>query len=111
MAHTTLDPLPPKSTGLISRISSTIFDIRFLGVLGQIAFIAILVTGVLTIGTNFAQNASKLGEAQFICRDGNFSYRCAYDFMDNGAGFDISDASLPYVNTDSFLVGLLYRRC
>jgi general L-amino acid transport system permease protein len=71
-------------------------------VLGQIAFIVILIVGARTIFANFAGNAAKLGSSQFICRDGSFSYRCAYDFMDNEAGFDISDAPLEYTNTDSY---------
>lgn len=79
-----------------------VFDVRFLGVLGQIGFILLVILGARAIGGNFAANASKLGEAQFICRDGSFSYRCAYDFMSSEAGFDISDTVLDYVNTDSY---------
>ena len=75
---------------------------RFLGVLGQIGFILLVVVSVRTIGTNFSKNVNKLGESQFICRDGTFSYRCAYDFMDSEAGFDISDSVLEYKNTDSY---------
>jgi len=106
MAHTTDLPTKPRRN-FFARIFSYIFDVRFLGVLGQIAFIAMLVFGAQTIGSNFTQNASKLGEAQFICRDGTFSYRCAYDFMDNNAGFDISDSPLDYETTDSFWWALL----
>ena len=84
------------------RVVSFLFDIRFLGVLGQIGFIALVIFGARIIGGNFAQNARKLGEAQFICRDGSFSYRCAYDFMQSEAGFDISDAPVEYTNTDSY---------
>lgn len=79
-----------------------LFDVRVLGVLGQIGFIILVVFGARAIGGNFAENASKLGESQFICRDGAFSYRCAYDFMDSEAGFDISDTALDYTNTDSY---------
>ncbi|MFK7801521.1 MAG: ABC transporter permease subunit [Anaerolineae bacterium] len=103
MAQISADPPPPsESTDLGSKIFSYIFDIRFLGVLGQIGFIFLLVFGALTLFSNFGNNINKLGEAQFRCRDGRVSYRCAYDFMDNEAGFDISDTSLDYVNTDSF---------
>jgi len=110
MAHMTDSPptypsKPKKS--FFARAFSYIFDVRFLGVLGQIAFIAMLVIGANTIVSNFASNSDKLGEAQFICRDGNFSYRCAYDFMDNNAGFDISDSPLQYETTDSFWWALL----
>ena len=101
MAQITTEPPPPQNS-IVDQITSYIFDVRFLGVLGQIAFIALVIFGFSGIGDNFAANASKLGEAQFICRDGRFSYRCALDFMDNEAGFDISDAPLGYVNTDSY---------
>ncbi len=88
-----------------------LFDVRVLGVLGQIGFILLVVFAARGIGGNFAENASRLGEAQFICRDGTFDYRCAYDFMDSEAGFDISDLPIDYVNTDpywrSFQVGVI----
>lgn len=102
MSQISATPSPPTSNSFVSRIASYIFDVRFLGVLGQIAFIIVLILGARTLFSNFAGNAAKLGEAQFICRDGSFSYRCAYDFMDNEAGFDISDAPLEYTNTDSY---------
>ncbi|HRW07664.1 MAG TPA: ABC transporter permease subunit, partial [Caldilineaceae bacterium] len=102
MAQTLASPPPTSNRGLFSRISSYIFDVRFLGVLGQIAFIVLIIFSVSSLGSNFAQNARKLGEAQFICRDGSFSYRCAYDFMEGNAGFNISDPPLAYETTDSF---------
>ena len=93
------------------KIVNSLFDVRVLGVLGQIGFIVLVILGVRALGGNFAQNASRLGESQFICRDGSFSYRCAYDFMDSEAGFDISDTSFEYINTDpywwAFTQGLL----
>lgn len=102
MAQISADPPPPESSSLGSKIVSYIFDIRFLGVLGQIAFIALLVLGALKIVSNFQGNADKLGDAQFRCRDGGSAYRCAYDFMTNEAGYDIGDTPLDYENTDSF---------
>lgn len=103
MAQTVASPPPPSvPRNFLARIVSYIFDVRFLGVIGQIAFIALIIIGVRTLGSNFSQNVEKLGEAQFICRDGNFSYRCAYDFMEGNAGFDISDSPLEYETTDSF---------
>ncbi len=109
MAQTTVSPPgsgadipPPEEQSIGSRVMSYIFDIRFLGVLGQIAFILLLLVGAQRIFSNFGSNVDKLGRAQFICRDGRFAYRCAYDFMDNEAGFDIDDTALDYVNTDSF---------
>ncbi len=77
-------------------------DGRVLGVLGQIAFIILVVLVVRALGTNFASNVGKLGSSQFICRDGSSSYRCAYDFMTGNAGFDISETVLPYETTDSY---------
>lgn len=102
MGQLSINPNSPAPKSFLSRVISYIFDVRFLGVLGQIAFIVVLILGARTLFSNFAGNAAKLGEAQFICRDGTFSYRCAYDFMDNEAGFDISDAPLEYTNTDSY---------
>jgi len=77
-------------------------DGRVLGVFAQIGFIIIVFLAVSSIATNFASNVGKLGESQFICRDGSFSYRCAYDYMDSEAGFDIADTVLNYVNTNSY---------
>jgi len=112
MAQTS--PLSPSGNQAIPfwrRFINFLFDVRFLGVLGQIGFILLVVFGARVIGGNFAQNARKLGEAQFICRDGSFSYRCAYDFMESEAGFDISDTSIDYTNTDpywaAFSIGVL----
>jgi general L-amino acid transport system permease protein len=79
-----------------------LFDVRVLGVLGQIGFILLVVFVIRLIGSNFAENARRLGESQFICRDGRFSYRCAYDFMSSEAGFDIADTMLDYTNTDPY---------
>ncbi|HSG42353.1 MAG TPA: ABC transporter permease subunit [Anaerolineales bacterium] len=99
---TTSPPSEPKSKSLWRVIFGYLFDVRVLGVLGQIGFILLVVFGVRLIGSNFAENAIKLGEAQFICRDGTFSYRCAYDFMSSEAGFDIADTMLEYTNTDPY---------
>lgn len=86
-------------------------DTRILGVFGQIGFVILVILFFRLIGSNFATNVGRLGESQFICRDGTFSYLCAYDFMASEAGFDIGDTVLEYVNTDSywyaFLLGVL----
>ena len=109
----TIAPPPPESqaTPFWRTLLGYLFDVRVLGILGQIGFILLVVFGVQAIGGNFAENASKLGEAQFICRDGSFSYRCAYDFMDSEGGFDISDTVLEHTNTDpywyAFFLGIL----
>ena len=95
-------PQETQDTPFWRTILGILFDVRFLGVLGQIGFILLVVLGARAIGGNFAENASRLGEAQFICRDGSFSYRCAYDFMSSEAGFDIADIPIDYVNTDPY---------
>ncbi len=104
-------PTESQTAPLWRTVLGYLFDVRVLGVLGQIGFIIVVVFGVKAIGVNFAENAQKLGESQFICRDGTFSYRCAYDFMDSESGFDISDVMIEYTNTDpywrAFTVGVL----
>jgi len=112
MAQTPPPPLSEsQATSFWRKIFNFLFDVRFLGVLGQIFFILAVTFGARAIGGNFAQNARKLGESQFICRDGSFSYRCAYDFMESEAGFDISDTPVDYTNTDpywtAFSIGVL----
>lgn len=90
--------LPPRK----SRAVPFWRDVRVLGVLGQVAFIVFVVLAARTLGANFASNVSRLGEAQFICRDGAHSFRCAYDFMSSEAAFDISETVLEYEVTDSY---------
>ncbi|KAA3656046.1 MAG: hypothetical protein DWQ04_32215, partial [Chloroflexi bacterium] len=101
MAQSTAPPPVETKSGLQTFLGY-IFDVRVLGVLGQMAFIVLVVIGVRTIGGNFAENADRLGASQFICRDGSFSYRCAYDFMDSEAGFPISDTILEYDESSTF---------
>ena len=101
MAQSTAPP-PAETKSALQTVLSFIFDVRVIGVLGQIGFIVLVVFGARIIGGNFAENANRLGEAQFICRDGSFSYRCAYDFMGSEAGFPISDTVLEYDESDTF---------
>lgn len=77
-------------------------DTRILGVIGQILFILVVILFFRTIGSNFADNVYRLGESQFICRDGTFNYLCAFDFMESEAKFDIADTLIDYENTDSY---------
>jgi His/Glu/Gln/Arg/opine family amino acid ABC transporter permease subunit len=104
-------PQEPEATSVWRNVVNYLFDVRFLGVLGQIGFILIVVLFIRSIGGNFSENVNKLGRTQFICRDGTFSYRCAYDFMESEAGFDISDTVVEYTNTDpywhAFYLGIL----
>ncbi len=93
---------PPKSRFALKSLFDYLFDVRVLGVLGQIAFIILVIFVARQIAANFAENSGRLGASQFICRDGSFSYRCAYDFMSNEAGFPISDTMLDYQESDTF---------
>ena len=102
MAQTTIPPEGTQKDPAWRVLFNYLFDVRVLGVLGQIGFIVIVVLFFQAIGGNFAENANRLGESQFICRDGSFSYRCAYDFMDSEAGFDVSDTVGDISNTDPY---------
>lgn len=102
MAQISASPQGDGPRRFIAPILSAIFDVRVLGVLGQIAFIVVVIFVVRALGSNFAQNVNALGEAQFACREGGSSYRCAFDFMDSEAGFDISETIGDYENTDSY---------
>lgn len=86
-------------------------DVRVLGILAQLAFIVLFVLGAGWIIRNVASNLSTLGEAQFICRDGTSSFRCAFDFLRLDAQFDISETPIDYEPSDSYgralAVGLL----
>ena len=77
-------------------------DGRVLGVLAQIAFVVgfVLVAGWFV--NNIGNNLSSLGRSQFICEDGSFSYRCAFDFMGADAQFDISETPVDYDPADSY---------
>jgi general L-amino acid transport system permease protein len=99
---------PPPQTELQAQQSVPFYrDPRILGVFGQIGFIILAILFFRVIGSNFSDNVNKLGESQFICRDGTFSYLCAYDFMSSEAKFDIGDTVLDYTNTDSYWYAFL----
>jgi general L-amino acid transport system permease protein len=99
---------PPPQSDLQAQQSVPFWrDTRILGIFMQIGFIILAILFFRLVMTNFASNVDKLGESQFICRDGTFSYLCAYDFMASEAGFDIADSALEYVNTDSYWFAFL----
>ncbi len=77
-------------------------DGRVIGVLAQIAFVIgfILVAGWFV--SNIRENLGTLGRSQFICEDGTFSYRCAFDFMRADAQFDIAETPIDYDPADSY---------
>ncbi len=93
-----------ESNSGISNIFAKLFDIRVLGVIAQIVgAIVVALTFSWFIG-NVAGNLESLGEAQFICEDGTVAYRCAYDFMDSAAQFDVAETSfgMSYDNSNSY---------
>lgn len=102
MAQISAPPPEGGQRGFLGSVLAYIFDVRVLGVLGQIVFIIAVVFTVQGLGSNFAGNIEKLGEAQFACREGGSSFRCAFDFMNSEAGFDISETLGDYENTDSY---------
>jgi general L-amino acid transport system permease protein len=77
-------------------------DGRIIGVLAQIIFVILFFLAARWLLTNISTNIFKLGESQFICRDGSSSVRCAFDFMNSDAGFPISETVAPYVEQDSY---------
>ena len=102
---------PPSSQTSLQRLLSLLFDVRVLGVLGQIGFIILVIFVVRSIAGNFAENSGPAG-VQPVTMSGRFRRcRCAYDFMDGEAGFPISDTVLDYEESDSlwyaFYMGVL----
>ena len=77
-------------------------DGRVLGVIAQVLFVGLVIIVVSWFLGNIAANIEALGRSQFICRDGSFSYRCAYDFMSADAQFDIAEKPIPYTPADSY---------
>lgn len=77
-------------------------DGRVIGVLAQIIFVILFFLGARWLLDNISTNIFRLGESQFICRDGSSSVRCAFDFMNSDAGFPISETVAPYVEQDSY---------
>ena len=82
-------------------------DIRVLGVLAQIAFLIVVITGFAWVARNVTQNMSTLGGSQFLCSDGTSSFRCAFDFLRLDASFAISESLIPYDPSDSYARALL----
>jgi general L-amino acid transport system permease protein len=90
--------LPSKSTGAVPFWR----DIRVLGVLAQLVFVVVVALGASWVINNTQQNLASLGEAQFLCRDGSSSFRCAFDFLSLDAQFDIAESTIAYEPTDSY---------
>lgn len=77
-------------------------DIRVLGILAQVVFVVLVVLSLGWIGNNVSQGLEALGGAQFLCDDGDSSFRCAFNFMSTAASFDIGEKLIDYVTTDSY---------
>lgn len=93
---------PPQSKRP-TNILAAVFDIRVIGVLFQIAFVIAVVIFFGWVGTNTAANINQLGEAQFICANGNGSeFRCLFDFMNGQAGFALSENTVGFTEEASF---------
>jgi len=82
-------------------------DIRVLGVLAQIVFLVVVISGLAWFAGNVAGNLARLGESQFLCRDGSSSLRCAFDFLRLDAQFAIAETVIPYDPSDSYARALL----
>ena len=82
-------------------------DIRVLGVLAQLAFLILVITGLVWVANNVSQNMSTLGGSQFLCRDGTSNVRCAFDFLSLDSQFAISETLIPYDPSDSYSRALL----
>ena len=77
-----------------SPIKFSIFDIRVIGIIAQIIFVILTLLFFAWIARNTAANINTLGENQFACGDGTSSFRCAFNFMDQSAQFDISESPI-----------------
>ncbi|WP_420629241.1 ABC transporter permease subunit [Candidatus Leptofilum sp.] len=77
-------------------------DGRIIGILLQIAFVIFFLFSARWLLVNINNNIIGLGEAQFICRDGTSSLRCAFDFLSADAQFDIQESVIDYEPSDSF---------
>ena len=77
-------------------------DGRIIGILLQIAFVIFFLFSARWLFTNINNNLASLGEAQFICKDGTSSLRCAFDFLSADAQFDIQESVIDYEPADSY---------
>lgn len=98
MANVPLPPLPPPTQ--TPRPSRAFWrDERFIQLAAQLAVLAFVGWLIFSAVQNMASSLQRQGIV------------LGFDFLNNGAGFDIAEALIRYVNTDSFaralLVGLL----
>ena len=91
----------------MNRLQNKLFDIRTLGILSQIVALLLAIFFFRWIILNTTGNLEKLGKAQFLCSDGSARFRCAFDFLQGSAQFDISDRQIDYTPSDSYAKALL----
>lgn len=87
-------------------------DGRVLGVFGQVVFLAIFVLSTGYLLDNVRDGLWKLGDSQFLCRDGSLPKEtCFFEFLSIEAQFDIAEKGISYTPNDSYgraiLVGLV----
>lgn len=81
-------------------------DVRVLGVLAQIAFLAGVILFFGWILNNVLQNMDQLGA--FRCADGSTGFACGFNFLQIDAQFDIGETTfLEYDPSDPFSRALL----
>src|SRR6185295_12306706 len=64
-------------------------DVRILGIIGQVIFMAVVLSGVGWLVVNFIENSKIQG------------LQIGFDFLNNTAAFDISEG-IAYKSTDTF---------
>ncbi len=80
-------------------------DGRIIGVVAQIIFVVFFALGLIWLFGNVGDNLERLGPAQFVCRPGSteaYSLRCAFDFLDSEAQFDIAEKPISYATSDTY---------
>lgn len=81
-------------------------DVRVLGVLAQIAFLAGVIIFFGWVLNNVLQNMDRLGA--FRCADGSTNFVCGFNFLQIDAQFDIGETTfISYDPSDPFLKALL----
>lgn len=75
-------------------------DGRVIGVLGQIAFVILVLLGTAWLFGNINDNISTLGS--FRCPDGTESFSCGFNFLGIDAQFDIAESMISYDPSDTY---------
>ncbi len=75
-------------------------DGRVIGVLGQIAFVILVLLGTAWLFGNINDNISTLGS--FRCPDGTESFSCGFNFLGIDAQFDIAESMISYDPSNTY---------